>query len=46
MYKILNVRLFTLLFILLIIGCGKKEKEVVLIERDGISYEQGSSKTI
>ena len=44
MYKILNVRLFTLLFILLIIGCGKKEKEVVLIERDGVSYEQGAQK--
>ena len=44
MYKILNVRLLTLLFILLIIGCGKKEKEVVLIERDGVSYEQGAQK--
>ena len=44
MFKFFNVRTINLLIFLLIIGCGKKEKEVVLIERDGVSYEQGAQK--
>ena len=44
MFKYLNIRSISILIILLIIGCGKKEKEVVLIERDGVSYEQGAQK--
>ncbi|MEE3195865.1 MAG: LysM peptidoglycan-binding domain-containing protein, partial [Candidatus Neomarinimicrobiota bacterium] len=44
MYNILNIRFISILIFLLIIGCGKKEKEVVLIERDGVSYEQGAQK--
>ena len=44
MYNIFNIRFISTLIFLIIIGCGKKEKEVVLIERDGVSYEQGAQK--
>ena len=33
-----------IIVLLLLFGCGKKEKEVVLIERGGITYEQGAQK--
>ena len=44
MLRISNYRALGILTILLIFGCGKKEKEIVLIERDGIQYEQGAQK--
>ena len=44
MYNIFNIRFISTLIFLIIMGCGKKEKEVVLIERDGVSYEQGAQK--
>ena len=44
MLRLSNYRALGILTILLIFGCGKKEKEIVLIERDGIQYEQGSQK--
>ena len=42
MLRLSNYRTLGFLTILLIFGCGKKEKEIVLIERDGIQYEQGA----
>ena len=44
MLRLSNYRALGILTILLIFGCGKKEKEIVLIERDGIQYEQGAQK--
>ena len=44
MLRLSSYRALGILTILLIFGCGKKEKEIVLIERDGIQYEQGAQK--
>ena len=44
MMKISRNRNIGIIVLLLLFGCGKKEKEVVLIERDGVSYEQGAQK--
>ena len=44
MLKISKNRNIGIIVLLLLFGCGKKEKEVVLIERDGVTYEQGAQK--
>ena len=44
MMKFSRNRNIGIIVLLLLFGCGKKEKEVVLIERDGVSYEQGAQK--
>jgi len=44
MIKFSRNRNIGIIVLLLLFGCGKKEKEVVLIERDGVTYEQGAQK--
>ena len=44
MMKFSRYRNIGIIVLLLLFGCGKKEKEVVLIERDGAKYEQGAQK--
>jgi len=44
MIKFSRNRDIGIIVLLLLFGCGKKEKEVVLIERDGVTYEQGAQK--
>jgi len=44
MMKFSRNRNIGIIVLLLLFGCGKKEKEVVLIERDGVTYEQGAQK--